>query len=182
MTGVFGVRDVVAKQLELYQLLVPNLHRVLTLVDPEDPATLPLTLTYQNAADQLPRPLELDFREASNANDLKRIFRSLRPGEVDGAFLLSTRLRLNYSALTIRLAARAGIPVQSHWKHWVKRGALFSYGADLRPIGRTGARYVDRILRGTPPADLAVQVVPKVEFTINLKTCLLYTSPSPRDS
>jgi len=55
MTGVFGVRDVVAKQLELYQLLVPNLHRVLTLVDPEDPATLPLTLTYQNAADQLPR-------------------------------------------------------------------------------------------------------------------------------
>ena len=39
LTGVFGPRDVVAKQLELYQLLVPRLRRVLTLVDPTDPRT-----------------------------------------------------------------------------------------------------------------------------------------------
>jgi putative ABC transport system substrate-binding protein len=60
--------------------------------------------------------------------------------------------------------------VQAHRKDWVKQGALFSYGADLAPIGQAGARYVDSILRGASPADLAVEEVPTVEFAINLKT------------
>jgi putative ABC transport system substrate-binding protein len=170
LTGVFGPRDVVAKQLERYELLVPRLHRVLTLVDPADPATKRLLVQYRTAAAQLPRPLVLDIRKASNAQDLTRIFRSLRHGEVDGAFLLSPRLRLNLTALTIRLAAHARLPVQAHRKDWVKQGALFSYGADLAPIGQAGARYVDSILRGASPADLAVEEVPTVEFAINLKT------------
>jgi putative ABC transport system substrate-binding protein len=170
LTGVFGARDVVAKQLELYQLLVPRLRRVLTLVDPSDPGTGRLLAQYRAAASQLRPSLQLVIREVSTARDLRRVFGSLRPGEVDGAFLLSSKLRLNFSALTIRLAARAKVPVQAHRKDWVQRGALFSYGADLRPIGRLGARYVDSILKGTRPSDLSVEVVPVVEFAINLRT------------
>jgi putative tryptophan/tyrosine transport system substrate-binding protein len=170
LTGIFGARDVVAKQLELYELLVPRLRRVLTLINPNDPATGRLLAQYRAAASQLGRPLQLVIRRVSSARDLQRVFRSLRPGEVDGAFLLSPTLRLNFSALTIRLAARAKLPVQAHRKDWVKKGALFSYGADLGPIGRRAARYVDRILKGTPPSDLAVEVVPDVEFAVNLKT------------
>jgi putative ABC transport system substrate-binding protein len=170
LTGVFGARDVVAKQLERYQLIVPQLRRVLTLVDPTDKRTERLLKEYRAAAAQLPRPLELDIREASNADDLRRIFGSLRPGEVDGAFLLSSSLRLNHSALTIRLAERARLPVQAHRKEWVQRGALFSYGTNLRPLGRAGARYVDSILRGASPAELAVEEIPEVEFAINLRT------------
>ncbi len=181
LTGVFGPRDVVGKQLERYELLVPRLRRVLTLVDPEDPATKRQLAEYRAAAAQLPRPLELDIRKASNAQDLRRIFGSLRPGEVDGAFLLSSSLRLNFSALTIRLAARAKLPVQAHRKEWVEKGALFSYGADLGPIGRAGARYVDRILRGTSPADLSVEEVPTVEFAINLKTAAKLGIRVPQD-
>ncbi len=170
LTGVYGARDVVAKQLELYQLLVPQLRRVLTLVDPEDRATKRLLPETQAAAAQLPRPLELDIREASSAQDLERIFRSLRRGEVDGAFLLSPSLRLNHSALTIRLANKARLPVQAHRKEWVEEGALFSYGIDLPLIGRAGARYVDRLLRGATPADLTVEEVSKIELAINLET------------
>ena len=170
LTGVYGARDVVAKQLELYQLLVPKLRRVLTLVDPEDPATERLWSETQAAAVQLPRPLKLDVREASSAQDLERIFRSLRPGEVDGAFLLSPSLRLNHSALTIRLAKKARLPVQAHRKEWVEQGALFSYGIDLPLIGRAGARYVDSLLDGTSPADLPVEEVSKIELAINLET------------
>jgi putative tryptophan/tyrosine transport system substrate-binding protein len=170
LTGVYAARDVVAKQLELYELLVPRLRRVLTLVDPEDAATERLLPEYRAASAQLPRPLELDIREASSAQDLRRIFRSLRPGEVDGAFLLSPSLRLNHSSLTIRLAKRARIPVQAHRKEWVEEGALYSYGIDLPLIGRAGARYVDSILRGTSPADLPVEEISKIELAINLET------------
>jgi putative ABC transport system substrate-binding protein len=170
LTGVFGPRDVVAKQLERYQALVPALRRVLTLVDPKDPRTERTLKEYKSAAAQLQRPLELDIREATTAQDLKRIFRSLRPGEVDGAFLLSNNLRQNHSALTIKLAKRARLPVQGSRKEWVEQGALFSYGIDLAPLGRAGARHVDSILRGTPPADLPVEKIPETEFAINLDT------------
>jgi ABC-type uncharacterized transport system substrate-binding protein len=170
LTGVFLARDLVAKQLELYQLLVPRLRRVLTLVDPDDPTTERHLRDYQTAAADLGRPLELVIREASTPSDLRRVFRSLRHGEVDGAFVLSPKLRLNHSAQVIRLAERAKLPVQSHLKQWAEAGALFSYGADLAPIGRVGARYVDSILRGTSPSELPIEVVPDVVFAINLKT------------
>jgi putative ABC transport system substrate-binding protein len=52
----------------------------------------------------------------------------------------------------------------------VEQGALFSYGIDLDLIGRAGARYVDSILRGTSPADLPVEEIPKIELAINLET------------
>ena len=181
LTGVFGARDLVAKQLELYQLVVPRLRRVLTLVDPKDKGTERLLKQYRAAAAELPRPLELDIREASGAQDLTRIFRSLRRGEVDGAFLLSSSLRLNHTALTLRLAERARLPVQAHRRDWVEQGALFSYGLNLEPIGRLGARYVDRVLRGTPPADLSVETVPDVEFVINLETASRLGIRVPQD-
>jgi putative tryptophan/tyrosine transport system substrate-binding protein len=170
LTGVFGARDVVAKQLELYELLVPTLHTVLTLVDPTDTRTASLLAEYKAAAAALPRPVQLRIRQATSAGDLRRVFRSLKPGQVDGAFLLSPSLRLNHTALTIQLARKAGIPVQAHRKEWVEQGALFSYGSDLAPIGREGARYVDSLLRGKSPADLPVREIPTVEFAINLAT------------
>jgi putative tryptophan/tyrosine transport system substrate-binding protein len=181
LTGVFGPRDVVAKQLEVYQALVPRLRRVLTLVDPTDPRTERTLKEYRSAAAQLQRPLELDIREASTAADLKRVFGSLRPGEVDGAFLLSNNLRQNHSALSIKLADRARLPIQGSRKEWVEQGALFSYGIDLAPLGRAGARYVDSILRGTSPADLPVQEFPKIEFAINLKTASRLGIKAPQD-
>jgi putative tryptophan/tyrosine transport system substrate-binding protein len=170
LTGVFGPRDVVAKQLELYHLLVPRLHRVLTLVNPDDPASGKLLAQYDLAASQLRPRVKLEVRNASSARDLARIFHSLQPGEVDGAFLLSPTLRLNYSGVTINFAQRAHIPVQAHRKEWVENGALFSYGADLGPIGRAGARYVDSLLRATPAAKLPVEEIPTIDFAINLKT------------
>jgi putative ABC transport system substrate-binding protein len=170
MTGVFGPRDVVGKQLEAYQALVPGLRRVLTLADPTDKRTERALKEFKSAAAQLQRPLELDIREASTAEDLERIFRSLRPGEFDGAFLLSNNLRQNHSALSIRLARSARLPIQGNRKEWVEQGALFSYGIDLAPLGRAGARYIDSILKGTSPADLPVQNFPKIEFAINLET------------
>ena len=166
LTGVFGARDPVVRQLELYRQIMPSLRRLLTLVDPTDNATPVLLTEAKDAAQRL--GLELDIREASTAADLELAFHSLVHGEVDGAFLLSPSLRLNFSKRTIELATEANLPVQAHRKEWVEQGALFSLGVDVGPVGDAGARFVDSILRGTPPADLPVEEVPRIQFAINL--------------
>ena len=179
LTGVFGARDPVVRQLELYQQIMPRLRRLLTLVDPTDKATPVLLTEAKDAAQRL--GLELDLREASTAADLERAFHSLAPGEVDGAFLLSPSLRLTFSKLAIELAAAAKLPVQAHRKQWVQQGALFSLGVDVGPVGDAGARYVDSILRGTRPADLPVEEVPRIEFAINLATAAKLGIEVPED-
>jgi len=166
LTGVFGARDPVVNQLELYKQIVPKLHRLLTLVDSTDRATPNLLGQAKDAAARL--GIELDIQEASNAEDLERVFHSLAPGEVDGAFILSPSLRLNFSQKTIDLAAEANLPVQAHRKEWLEKGALFSVGVDIGPVGSAAGRFIDSILRGTPPADLPVEEVRKTEFAINL--------------
>jgi putative ABC transport system substrate-binding protein len=167
LTGVFGARDPVTKQLERYKQIMPGLRRLLTLVDPTDTvATPPVLSEARVAADQL--GIELDTRDVSGEADLERAFGSLAPGSVDGVFLLSPSLRLTLSKRTIELAKEAHLPVQAHRKEWVAEGALFSVGVDVGPVGLAAARFVDSILRGTPPAELPVDDVDKTQFALNL--------------
>lgn len=167
-TGVFGARDLVAKHLEYFTLLIPGVERILALVNPEDSNYEYLLTQTQAAAHRL--GVELVIREASEAEDIQQVFRSLAPGEVEAVMLLSSTLRLNHTALTLRLGKRAGLPVQAHRKDWVEQGALFSYGSDLYPIGVEAARYVDGILNGMDPSELSVKEIPEVDFALNLAT------------
>ena len=141
---------------------------MLALADPEDAGTEYALSETKKAAKRL--GVQLVVREATEATDIQKIFRSLRPNEVDAVMLLSASLRLNHTALTIRLAKRAGLPVQAHRKDWVEQGALFSYGSDLYPIGIEGARYVDSVLDGTEPKDLPVDEISDIQFALNLET------------
>ena len=175
LTGVWGARDPVAKQLELYRQIMPAPQplRLLTLVDPTDTATTRDLLTEaRDAASKL--GIELDERPAADDAGLEAAFQSLRPGAVDGAFILSPNLRLNFSKKILGLAAAANLPVQAHRRQWVDpqqidQGALFSLGVDVGPVGAAGARFVDGILKGARPADLPAQEVPRVEFTLSLR-------------
>ena len=177
LTGVWGARDPVAKQLEIYRQILPKPQplRLLTLVDPTDAGTPPLLAEARDAAGKL--GIELEERQASDDAGLEAVFQSLTPGAVDGAFILSPSLRLTFSRKILALAAAAKLPVQAHRRQWVDpaqpdlgdQGALFSLGVDVGPVGTAGARFVDSILKGTKPADLPAQEVPRVEFTLSLR-------------
>ncbi len=175
LTGVWGARDPVAKQLEIYRQILPGPQtlRLLTLVDPTDSATTRDLLTEaRDAAAKL--GIELDERQASDDAGLETAFQSVGPGAVDGAFILSPSLRLNFSKKILGLAAVANLPTQAHRKEWVDpqqidHGALFSLGVDVGPVGTAGARFVDSILKGAQPADLPAQEVPRVQFTLSLR-------------
>ena len=102
--------------------------------------------------------------------DIERIFGAQPRGEVDGVYVLSPNLQVKFSALVIRLATERGLPVPGYRREWVEQGALFSYAPDVRAVGREAATYVDKILKGTKPADLLVQRATRLELVINLKT------------
>jgi putative ABC transport system substrate-binding protein len=70
--------------------------------------------------------------------------------------------------LIIALAARYRLPTAYPFSFHVKEGGLISYGVDLFDMNRGAASYVDRILKGTKPSDLPVQLPTKYELVINL--------------
>ena len=109
-------------------------------------------------------------REVINQADIERVFGSVKRGDVDGVFMVSPSIHAKFSSLVIRLASEKRLPVPGYGKARVEQGALFSYGSDYVALGRGAARYVDKILKGSKPADLPVERMSKFELVINLKT------------
>lgn len=167
LTGFVGVSDLPAKSMQLFKELVPRLQRLLVLTDPKDPET-PERLDAIVTAGALLK-ITLVRREASTQADLEHVFGALKPREVDGVFVVSPYLYLKFSSVLVRLATKKRLPLPSHRKEWVEQGALFSYRQDTAADGAGAARYVDRIFRGTKPADLPVQQPTTFELVINLK-------------
>jgi putative ABC transport system substrate-binding protein len=77
---------------------------------------------------------------------------------------------VNHRDLIVRSAARNNLPAVYPLRYFVDDGGLISYGPNLYDSYRDAAGYVDRILKGEKPAELAVQAPTKYELVINLKT------------
>ncbi len=77
--------------------------------------------------------------------------------------------RLNREHLA-RVALQYQLPSIYWERDYVEAGGLVSYGASLTDVGRRAAYFVDRILKGTKPADLPVEQPTKFDLVINLKT------------
>ncbi len=114
LTGVWGARDPVVKQLEIYRQILPDLQplRLLTLVDPTDTAR-------RRRSCRGARRRQPSSGSAGRTQGIRRppVSRppstSLAPGAVDGVFILSPSLRLNFSSKILGLAAAANLPVQA---------------------------------------------------------------------
>jgi putative tryptophan/tyrosine transport system substrate-binding protein len=83
---------------------------------------------------------------------------------IQGAFTLTHRTQL------VELAAKHRLPSMCEQSAWTNDGCLMSYGRDQLSQWRRAAYFVDRILKGTKPADLPVEQPMKFELVINLKT------------
>jgi ABC-type uncharacterized transport system substrate-binding protein len=160
--------ELTTKRLELFHECVPSLRRILVLTDPHDPTTPRLLAQARTASATL--HVVLVEHAVTEPAEIERVFGALTPGEVDGVFVVSPNLHVKFSALFIRLAAEKHLPLPVHRKEWVVHGGLFSYGYDLRPVGRGVAHYVDKILQGAKAADLPVEWMDHPELVINLNT------------
>ena len=70
----------------------------------------------------------------------------------------------------IDLAVIHRLPTVQQTREFVQAGGLLAYGPNVVALGERAAWYVDRILKGTKPADLPVEQPTKFELAINLKT------------
>ena len=167
ITGFAGIGDLPAKRLELFTEVVPKLRRVLTLIDPKDPATPRMLADTRSTAKGY--KLQLIERNVTTEADVKGVFAKLKRSDADGIFAVSPNLNAKFPSLMIRLATEKRIPFAGYRREWVEQGALFSYAHDLGAVGPLAARYIDRILKGDNPADLPFQEPSTFEFVVNLK-------------
>ena len=170
LTGFNGLADMPGKRMELFKEIVPKLRRVLILSDPQDPATGPFLADARSVAVPLKLQLVKVKKEATTQADIERVLGSVKRRDADGIFPVSPNLHVKFSSLFVSLASEKRLPLAAHRKEWVEQGALFSYSHDLASVGRAAAPYVDKILKGTKPAELPVQQPTKFELVINLKT------------
>jgi putative ABC transport system substrate-binding protein len=128
MTGFAGVGEVPAKELELFKELYPKLSRPLVLFNPAEASSARWIKELRAAADTL--KLQLVEREATDAKTIEQVFRSLKPGAVDGFIYGSPALRHDHQVLFVDLSRKYRLPMLGHREEWVERGALFSYNVN----------------------------------------------------
>jgi putative ABC transport system substrate-binding protein len=114
--------------------------------------------------------VELVERQVASVEELQAAVRALRVGEVDAFFKVSDSLVDNQYQLIIDTARVRRLPTMFDFQSSVIKGGLASYSVSRYEVGRLSAKYVQRILTGVKPKDLAVQGVDKIDLVINLKT------------
>jgi putative ABC transport system substrate-binding protein len=168
LTGVVSFLEVTGKRLEIFKQILPALHDVLVLVDPDDPISPREIAITREAAAKL--DIRLIEREVSRAEQVESLFSALRPGEADGVVVVSPSLQTKFMGMIGRLSWAARLPLAAHRREWVEQqnGALFSYSPNFAPAGGIVALYVDKILRGASPAELPVQQLDDLQLVISL--------------
>ena len=167
MTGLIGFRNLAGKQLEMFKNLVPSLHRVLAITDPQDPGSPALTDQIKSSAATL--HVSVVYRPASTEAEVGSIFDALKPGEFDGVVIASQDLQTLFSDLMIKLSLDHRLAISVGFLQRVEEGGLFAYAPVFPVVGRSAATYVDKILQGASPADLPVEQMTQLELDVNTK-------------
>jgi putative ABC transport system substrate-binding protein len=154
------------KQLELLKEIVPKLARVAVFGNVTRPGT-PQDLKEINlAADKL--GLQILYIEIQAAKDTETAFQSASKERADAALVLSNQVLISQRSRVVNLAAKSRLPTIYSRPEFVTDGGLMSYTTSFTDLSPRAATYVDKILKGTKPADLPVEQPKKFEFIVNL--------------
>jgi putative ABC transport system substrate-binding protein len=159
--------DTTSKRLEFLRAAVPTLRILAILAN----VSYPAAVLELGEARVIARKVGLDVAtlEIQRAEDIAPAFETVK-GRAEALYVVgdsltdANRVRIN----TLALAAR--LPSAYPYREGPEAGGLMSYGANFPNLFRHSADYVDKILRGTKPADLPVEQPTKFDLVLNLKT------------
>jgi putative ABC transport system substrate-binding protein len=156
------------KWLELLKEIAPKMTRAAVLRDAADATAIGQFGAVKGAAPSF--GVEISPIGVGNAEEIERGITAFAREPNGGLIVLPVPTTVMHRTLIIMLAAQHRLPAVYNSRYWIAEGGLVSYGPDVLDQYRRTAGYVDRILRGTKPADLPVQAPTKYELVINLKT------------
>lgn len=169
LTGVqFRATDLTGKRLELLREIAPNLHRVVTFYDPKNPSAIESAREARDAARNL--GLELVERHVASVAELHAAAQAFKASQADAFIAVSDAMVDSHIESVIDMAIARRLPTMLYDPGAVMKGGLATYSADYVEVGRLSAKYVQRILAGTNPADLPVEGTDKLSFVVNMKT------------
>jgi putative ABC transport system substrate-binding protein len=108
--------------------------------------------------------------EVRQPKDFDEAFRAIRESRPDAAMALADPFLGGHQKRIADFMAEIGLPAMYAYRHGVEAGGLLSYATNYHDLFRRAAGYIDRILKGTPPGDLPIELPAKFELMINLKT------------
>jgi putative ABC transport system substrate-binding protein len=157
------------KRLELLKETVSGLYRLAVLWNPGNIVTRSFYQQTQAAAAALNVGV-LAVAEVRRAEDLKSAFSRIADARPHAMIVLADRFLLAHRMQIVNFAATRRLPGMYPYREYVDAGGLMSYATSNIDLFRRTAVYVDRILKGTKPADLPVEEPTKFELVLNLKT------------
>jgi putative tryptophan/tyrosine transport system substrate-binding protein len=179
VTGIANLRaELTAKRLELFKETVPPLRRILLTYDPSKTEERDALASARSEASRL--KLNLIESSITDPLEIEPGLAKLREGGQDGILVVQSGPNLNIAGRSLQVATSNKIPTMYPASFWSQVGGLASYGPDLYSQGRQAARLAHRILTGTPPRELPVELPHKIEFVVNLKTAKSIGLPVPK--
>jgi putative ABC transport system substrate-binding protein len=172
--------ELVGKRIELLKEWLPDTRRIAVLARPQHPGES----IERKATEEVVRKLGMEMSyfpfltrsflpgapPPGDQGDLDKIFRSIAADRCDALVVFPDSSMFEVSERVAAFARDAKLPSVSGWLPFAQKGLLMTYGPNVRELYRSLARYTDRILKGTKPADLPVEVPAKFYLAINLKT------------
>ena len=159
--------ELAGKRLELLKEAFPKIFRVAVLraTGPEQEQQM---REIESAAQML--GIQIQSVHVQSPDDFENAFSTITKGRPDALLIVrSSLIRIHATRITA-FAEKRRLPTMYDDRLFVENGGLMSYGTNTLDFYRRAAVYVDKILKGTKPADLPVEQPMKFEFVINLKT------------
>jgi len=169
ITGLSGLgADLAVKALEILKDAVPHAARFAVFLTPSAPWHHSFLQSAKAAGAKL--GVEVHTAPVQIIKDLDAAFEIAARERVDAIFVQPTSLSRAYRVPMAQLALKYRLPSMFGGREYVEAGGLMSYAADYVDLTRRAATYIDKIFRGTKPADLPVELASKYLLVINLTT------------
>lgn len=182
ITGLVApVYDLDGKRLELLKETFPKLTRVGVLSNPNSEPHLYERRNAALQANARSMKVQIQLLEVARPEDIATAFAAADQGRIDALLVRADRFVLDSRWGEIAaMAARYRLPAISAFRFFVDAGGLMSYAPSLTALHYRSAVYVSRILRGTPPGDLAIEQPTTFELIVNLKAAKMLGVEVPK--
>jgi putative ABC transport system substrate-binding protein len=159
--------ELARKRLELTKEIVPDLSSVAILWDPSNESLALQFKQTQEAAKLL--GLTIHSLPVKLADQFHAAIQTAVAFRAGALITTSDAIQIAQRELIAKYATQSRIPLVGEFREIAEAGAVFSYGPNRADMWRRAAGYVDKILRGTQPAELPIQQPTRFEFVLNLK-------------